>query len=112
MPTKNSIICFTEGSYSDYSLMGHFRCLNDFSMKEEGRKYLAKEEGMVDVLEYFDRSSKPWRRLEKPIKVGERPGVKSADGFQAFLIRKGLVEPFDVQEYWAGDYNFKGFDED
>ena len=107
MPKKNDIICFSQGSYSDYSLMGHFVVLKDFSMKKVGTAYLASDLGMQDVFEYFDRSTRPWTRLPEPIKTGEKPVDKTSDGFQGYLLRQGLVNNLDVTEYYLGDYTFE-----
>ena len=110
MPKKNDIFCFSEGCYSDYSLMGHFKALKDFSMKDESIRFLNTDLGNEDILEYWDRSSVPLRRPETPVKTGERPIKHSSDAFQSFLIREGLVEDLDVTEYHLGDYNYDGLE--
>ena len=104
MNNKNDIICFSEGEYSDYGLMGHFIVLELFSCKLESDAYLTEVEPEIDVMEYFDRSGGPWKRLETPVKIGTCAPAKNGDGFQAFLIRKKLIKPFDVKEYHVGSY--------
>lgn len=106
MPKKNDLIFFSEGSYSDYGVMGHFKVLKDFSMKEQGKRFLEMDRGVMDVLEYYDRSTVPWIRLPKPVKTGEKPVPATTDAFQSYLIREGLVENVDVTEYHVGDYDF------
>ncbi len=112
MPRKNDLFCMSEGSYSDYRLAGHFRAAQDFSMKEVSRSFLATDLGTEPVLEYFDRTVRPYRRLEVPVQTGVRPVEKTLDSFQAYLLRKELVENVDVTEYYGGDYRFEEIDTD
>lgn len=107
MPRMNAIICLSEGSYSDYGLMGHFKVLEDFDMRKLGEEFLTCDRGTEPIYEYFDRTSRPYKRLPSPVQVGSRPVPASTDAFQAFLMKKNLVIPFDVEEYHLGDYTFE-----
>jgi hypothetical protein len=104
MVQKEQVICFSEGEYSDYGLMGHFKVLKRFDPKVQLTKYLDSDPGVRDIFEYFDRSSNPIRRLPEPVKVGTYPVEHSSDGFQAYLIRNGYVEDFNVTEIHLGSY--------
>jgi hypothetical protein len=105
MPSKGDVFCFSEGSYSDYHLTGHFTATADFSMEEQSSNYLKIDLGTWKKMSYWDYSVRPASKRPVPIEVDE-PIPHDVDGFQAFLIRQGLAEPADVKEFYTGDYHF------
>lgn len=69
----------SEGSYSDYNIAGHFKVLQDFNLGE-----------LAD--EYQSTTKERWG--------------PDAQGFAAFLTRRGLVEDLEILEIYCGDFDF------
>jgi hypothetical protein len=110
MPKKGEIICLTTGEYSDYSIVGHFEVLKDFSLKEQRQAYADTKVANVPVMLYgYWTENKKYIRYEKPIPTGEfRKPYWSVDEWQAWLMREGFLKDLDVTEYNCDDYLREG----
>lgn len=74
---KGTVIALTQGEYSDYYLMGHAKALKDFYLQVEAVIYRSKDSS----------------------------GTGGPDSFAAYLIREGVIEPYDgVIEIHIGSY--------
>jgi hypothetical protein len=78
--TKDQLVAFEEGEYSDYGVIGFFRVLKDFSLKEEIEKYLKQ---------FPEEAEDYCAELSKLV------GWLSAEGF---------IEDVAYQSIWLGAY--------
>jgi len=100
--TKGEIICITEGCYSDYGIIGHFKVLENKT--EEELKDIAKEVGR-ETSEYNEQYEN--MTFEERIAL-VRSGVSlykdHKSEFVATLVRHGIIEDVDVGEWHIGFY--------
>lgn len=101
---KDEIFCCSTGCYSDYGLIGHFVCLIDFDIKQQGKEYLATDLGTTKA----KRQKGPYIRGQNykdyEYEEYDRPVDHTADGFIAMLTDRGLIKDVEIHEYHLGDY--------
>jgi hypothetical protein len=98
--TKGHKVVLTQGDYSDYQMCGHFVAAKDFDIREAYQDYKLNLP-MVPVMKAGEWHDNPrrWVRYDTPVDTGEvRKEWASIDGFQAYLIRQGLVKEIEVTE--------------
>ena len=87
-------VVFSHGEYSDYTFGQVYICTQDFNYIEEAKKY------------YMEESERTYSEWSKTCWISS---YDLYQGFESYLIRKGLLALCNYREVHTGDYDF--FDE-
>lgn len=92
---------FSEGSYSDYGIVGTFLALEE--LNEEKMKAVVEEirATKFEFISYKFKNGISTQRVEKRLPSGDYE-VRSK--FVPMMIRKGWLVDIDMQEIHLGDY--------
>ena len=85
MPTKmyqaGSLLMFAQGEYSDYAVMGHYRCRVDLDLSYQLYRYFAAHPQQKEDCRF------------------------DAEAFVAFLFDEGVIDELPVTECYLGAYS-------